>query len=90
MTTQAGPTPDPDGYSLVLNGITVGWMGVEDTVQLRSLPEAEYAVGLTGLATNCDNGGGNPRGVRIEGGRTTRVIFLVKCDPTDFGPGPTS
>jgi hypothetical protein len=88
MTTHAGPTTDPDGYSLILNGVGVGRIGVEDTVRLRNLPEAEYAVGIAGLATNCDSGGGNPRGVRVEGDRTTRVIFLVKCDPT--GPGPTS
>ena len=90
MTTHAGPTTDPDGYFLVLNGVDAGPMGVEDTVLLRNLPEAEYSVGITGLATNCDNGGGNPRGARVVGGRTTRVIFQVKCDPTGSGPGPTS
>ena len=90
MTTHAGPTMDPDGYSLVLNGLGAGRVGVEDTVLLRNLPEAEYSVGISGVAANCDSGGGNPRGVRVEGGRTTRVIFQVKCDPTGSGPGPTS
>lgn len=90
MTTHAGSTTDPDGYSLVLNGVGAGRMGVEDTVLLRNLPEAEYSVGITGLAPDCDSGGGNPRGVRVEAGRTTRVIFQVKCDPTGSGPGSTS
>jgi hypothetical protein len=81
MTTHTGPTADPDGYSLVLNGLPVGPMAVEDTVLLRNLPEAEYSVGLAGIATNCDSGGGNPRGVRAEGNQTTRVIFQVKCGP---------
>jgi len=90
MTTHTGSPRDPDGYALVLNGVGAGRMGVEDTVLLRNLPAAEYSVGITGLATNCDSGGGNPRGVRVEGDRTTRVIFLVKCYPTGSGPGPRS
>jgi hypothetical protein len=90
MTTHTGPPTDPDGYSLVLNGVDAGRMGVEDTVLLRNLPEAEYSVGITDLAPNCDSGGANPRGVRVEGRRTTRVIFLVKCHPTGSGPGTTS
>jgi hypothetical protein len=61
-------------------------MAVEDTVVLGNLPEAEYSVGITGVATGCDVGGGNPRGARVVGERTTRAIILVKCDPagTDF------
>lgn len=54
-------------------------MGVADTLLLRNLPEAEYAVGLADVAANCDNGGANPRGVSVRGHRTSRVIFLVKC-----------
>jgi hypothetical protein len=79
MTTHTGSATDPDGYELVLNGVGVGPIGVEDTVLLRNLPEAEYSVGLAGIATDCDGGGGNPRGIRVEGDRTIRVIFQIKC-----------
>lgn len=65
----------------MLNGVEFGAMGVADTFLLQNLPEAEYSVGLADVAAHCDNGGGNPRGVRIQGGRTTRAIFLVKCRP---------
>ncbi len=90
MTTHTGSTPDPDGYALLLNGLGVGPIGVEDTILLRNLPQAEYSVGLAGIAANCDSGGGNPRGIRVEGLRTTRVIFQVKCSPAGPGLGPTS
>ncbi|MGH7579962.1 MAG: hypothetical protein ACREM9_07305 [Gemmatimonadales bacterium] len=80
IATRAGPVTDPDGYTLLLNGVDVGRLGIEDTVLLRNLPKAAYSVGLDDLATRCDVGGGNPRGVRVEPDRTTRVIFLVKCD----------
>ena len=81
ITAPAGSATDPDGYRLLLNGVEFGPMAVIDTLLLRNLPEAEYSVALADVAANCDNGGANPRGVRVEGGRATRVIFLVKCQP---------
>ena len=90
ITAHTGSASDPDGYFLVLNGVEFGPMAVADTVLLRNLPEAEYSVGLADVATNCDNGGGNPRGVRVEGGRTTRVIFQVKCLGAGGPPGPAA
>jgi hypothetical protein len=65
-------------------------MAVADTLLVSNLPEAEYAVGLAGVAAHCDNGGANPRGIRIEGGRTVRVIFQVKCRAADQPPGPAA
>lgn len=89
MTTHTGSATDPDGYSLVLNGVDIGPMAVEDTLLLPNVPEAEYSVGLTGIAPNCDSGGGNPRGIRVEGGRVARVIFQVKCHLQDPGSDRT-
>jgi hypothetical protein len=63
----------------MLNGVDFGAMGVADTLLLHNLPEAEYSVFLADVASNCDNGGGNPRGVLVVGNRTSRVIFQVKC-----------
>jgi hypothetical protein len=80
ITTVTGAATDPDGYTLLLNGVDAGRLAVEDTVLLRNLPEAEYAVGLGGLASGCDLGGGNPRGIQVRPDRTTRAIFPVKCD----------
>ena len=73
-----------------MDGVTVGRMAIEDTVLMEHLPEVEYSVGLSGIATGCDVGGGNPRGTRVVGDRTTRAIFLVKCDPAATGPRATS
>jgi hypothetical protein len=79
ITAYTGSAIDPDGYTLVLNGVASGALDVADTLLLRNLPEAEYVVGLADVAANCDNGGGNPRGVAVSGNRTSRVIFQVKC-----------
>jgi hypothetical protein len=83
ITAHTGSAIDPDGYILVLNGVDFGAMGIADTLLLRNLPQAEYSVGLADVAGNCDNGGGNPRGVSVEGHRTSRVIFQVKCRVPD-------
>ena len=81
ITAHTGPATDPDGYTLMLNGVDFGALAIADTLLLTNLPEAEYSIGLAGVATHCDNGGANPRDVRVEGGRTIRVIFQVKCHP---------
>ena len=83
ITVPAGPGTDPDGYRLELNGVVFGAMTSADTLLVGNLPEAEYAVGLAGVAAHCDNGGANPRSIGVAGGRTTRVIFQVKCGPGD-------
>ena len=79
ITAHTGSATDPDGYVLMLNGVDFGAMGVADTLLVRNLPQAEYSVGLADIAANCDNGGGNPRGVSVTGNRTSRVISQVKC-----------
>ena len=72
----------------MLNGVEFGAIGIADTLLLRNLPPADYSIGLAGVAANCDNGGGNPRGVRVEPARTSRVIFQVKCMAPEGPPGP--
>ena len=64
ITVPAGPGTDPDGYRLELNGVVFGAMTSADTLLVGNLPEAEYAVGLAGVAAHCDNGGANPRSGR--------------------------
>jgi hypothetical protein len=83
ITAHTGSAIDPDGYILVLNGVEFGAIDIADTLLLRNLPQAEYSVALADVAANCDNGGGNPRGVSVEGHRTSRVIFQVKCRVPD-------
>jgi hypothetical protein len=81
ITAHTGPATDPDGYMLMLNGVDFGALAIADTLLLTNLPEAQYSIGLRGVAAHCDNGGANPCGVRVDGGRTSRVIFQVKCHP---------
>lgn len=86
VTTRSGPGVDPDGYELTLDGVGFGLLEAEDTLRLISVPAVDYWVGLAAVAGHCKVGGGNPRGIRVEASRTTRVIFVVKCDPPAATP----
>jgi hypothetical protein len=86
ITTRSGAGVDQDGYGLTVNGAALAWMVAEDTLLLVSAPVASYWIGLTGVASHCKVGGGNPRGVRVESAVTTRAIFVVKCDPPPGSP----
>lgn len=81
VTTLGGRGVDPDGYHVTLNGVSYGALEGEDTLRVVSAPAATYQVALAGVAPHCKVGGGNPRGIRVEPGVTTRVVFVVKCDP---------
>jgi hypothetical protein len=86
ITTSSGSGSDTDGYELTLNRVVVGRMGTADTLLVASVPVADYRVGLAHVATQCKVGGSNPRAIRVEPDVTTRVIFVIKCDPAPGSP----
>lgn len=88
LTMTSGSDADPDGYTLTISGVGIAHLGPVDTLLLRSIPEGEYSVGIVDVWPACEVGGGNPRGLRVRPGETTRAIFVVKCG--EGAPGPTS
>lgn len=86
ITTSSGSGSDTDGYELTLNRVVVSRMGTADTLLVVSVPVADYWVGLGHVATHCKVGGSNPRTIRVEPDVTTRVIFVIKCDPPAGSP----
>ena len=86
VTSTGGGGTDPDGFSLLLDGIDRGPIGVNATVGLAGLVPGSHSVGLTGLAANCRVSGENPRGVAVSAGTRVRVPFGITCT----APGPTT
>jgi hypothetical protein len=84
VTSTTGSGTDPDGYSVLLDGADQGTIGVSATRSLAGLTPNAYAVGLSGLAANCEVAGANPRTASLEAGQTVRVTFAVTC--TTVGP----
>jgi hypothetical protein len=85
-TATAGGGTDPDGFSLLLDGVDRGPIAINTTNSLSGLTPGAHTIGLTGLAANCQISGGNPRPVSVPVGGTVRVTFDVTCAP----PGPTT
>ncbi len=82
-----GPSVDPDGYTLVVDGAESGALNGTSPVTVPGLATGNHAVGLTGVADNCQVQGDNPRLVLISSGVTASVAFVVTCTPPQPGSG---
>jgi hypothetical protein len=81
-TVTSGPSQDPDGYLVSIDGGTNQPIGTSATVRLTNVTAAQHTVELLGLAANCGVTGDNPLGVAVEPGETARVSFAVTCAAT--------
>ena len=86
VVTTGGGGNDPDGFSIVLDGTDRGTIGLNATSRLDGIPAGVHAVGLTGVAANCEVSPGNPSEITVQPGGTARVEFTVTC----AAPGPTT
>ena len=79
VTNTTGADPDPDGYVFALDGGATQPIGAGATVTLTNVAPGSHNVGLSGLASNCEVQGANPRSVTVSGGATSQVGFEVTC-----------
>ncbi len=75
----SGPSPDPDGYTLTVDGAEQGALGVAGEITLPALPPGEHAVGLSGVAGNCQVQSDNPRTVAVTAGASANAAFTITC-----------
>jgi hypothetical protein len=79
-TTTSGATPDPDGYTVTLDGGSSRSLGLDDSTTYSGIASTDHTVELTGLASNCDViNGNNPRTVTVPEGSPTTAPFDVEC-----------
>jgi hypothetical protein len=81
-TSTGGIELDPDGYSLVVDGVQGQPIGLEATLTVERLSDGEHTIELAGVASNCVAEGENPRTVTVRAGSTTSVEFAVTCNAT--------
>ena len=86
-TSTAGPGPDLDGYTLILDGTEHGAIGASGTMVAPGLTDGDHSVGLSGVAANCQVQGDNPRLVTVIAGASATVALVVSCTapPTAAG-----
>ncbi len=84
--TTAGQNPDPDGYTLSVDGALLGMLGPNDMALFGGLPAEDKTVVLADVAPNCTVQGGTSQMVTIPTNNTAVVTFAVDCvDPTALG-----
>ena len=85
-TTTTGSNPDPDGYTLALDGSVPVPIVASGSYSFADVSPGEHQVQLSGIAANCRVDGENPRSITLAEGSGAAVAFSVLCS----APGTTS
>lgn len=75
----SGPDPDPDGYEVAVDAGPADSLASDGSLLLSGLSVGEHRVELSGVASNCDVQGENPRSATVEPADTTSTAFEVEC-----------
>lgn len=81
-TITTGPSQDPNGYLLSIDGGPGQPIATNASVTLANVTAVLHTVELQGLAPNCGVTGDNPLGAAVGAGETARVEFRVTCAAT--------
>lgn len=73
-----GPDPDPDGYSLTVDGTQAYILPPSGSLVLQ-LDQGSHRVQLGGMAENCAVDGANPRSIVVRPTGAAEVSFSVVC-----------
>ena len=80
-TSTSGPTSDPDGYRISIDGNDRGPLDVSGAITVDGLVPGSHLVGLSGLAANCQVQGTNLQPVTVRTGADASVTYTVTCSP---------
>jgi WD40 repeat protein len=78
--TVTGSQPDPDGFTISLDGPSRQSVPASGgTVRFEGVAAGSHSVALEGLASNCSVTGANPRSIEVRGGEVAQLEFSVAC-----------
>ena len=87
-TTTTGPSPDPDGYLVSLDGAPRGPLGQQEVLDITPIHPGNYILRLSSIAGNCSISEGTSRYVTVAEAQVSTVLFAVTCSPRiDDTPG---
>ena len=79
QVTSSGSPPDPDGYTISLDGAPGQPVGVSDTIHLTNVSVGSHNVRLSGLASNCRVQSSNPVVLDVALAESVTAAFQVSC-----------
>ncbi len=77
--TTTGAAPDPDGYTVSLDGGDARAVGINDSLTVASILPGNHTVHLAGVAANCKVSGTNPLSVAVAAAQPARAEFAIDC-----------
>ena len=86
----SGPSPDPDGYIITLDGADRGVVGTDSVITITGLAPGNHTVTIGGVAANCAVQGDSVRTSVVPAGSSASVAFSVTCaesPPPSLRPG---
>ena len=78
-TFTAGKSPDPDGYSVAVDGGIAVPIAASATVVVPLIPLGQHEVALGDVASNCTVDGASTRTSSVIGADTVQLAFGVTC-----------
>jgi Tol biopolymer transport system component len=78
-TVTSGSNPDPDGYTVAIDGGTPQSISLSATLTISGIAMGPHVVTLGGIAPNCGVEGANPIGITITTGQTASADFTISC-----------
>jgi len=87
VVTTNGSSPDPDGYTIALDGVDRGSIGRDASRTFSELAPGTHTIGLSGVADNCQVEGNNPRTVVVDAAGSATVRYSVTCVTSSAGSG---
>ena len=80
-TVTSGTSPDPDGYTLSVDGAAGSPLGANEVVTIDEVSAGTHIVELSGVADNCSVGNGPSQTVTVVNSVDAAVQFDVTCIP---------
>jgi len=82
VTASTGGLDLDTGYTVLVDGVSAGSLGSNQSRDITRLSAGPHTVSLTGLAANCSVAGDNPSAISISTGAVVAVSFIVGCVAT--------
>jgi hypothetical protein len=74
-----GRFPDPDGYTVAIDGGAAQPVGSNDQLTFTGLAAGDHVVQLSGISRKCAVSGSNPVTITVPAGGTATAAFFLGC-----------
>jgi hypothetical protein len=83
-TNTSGAAPDPDGYTVRIDGSSSTSIGTNETLVFENVAEGTHTIALSGIESNCDIVGANSVDVDVVADETAEIAFAINCAATEL------